>query len=315
MAVEAARVTSKPWIPRGIAALVVYAFAAASYHGKFMPGWIALLVLVGSGVVAASAPISSWSRLHSLNYGLPASFTEADGNLAETLDSLEGAVNYTAWIHEMASPYLGSRLLEVGAGHGTLTVLLARDGRTVVATELSERCVGKLAERFSHCSQVTVAHADFDQAASYGTFDTALLVNVLEHIEDDGRALRELRQVLEPGGRVVLWVPAHPSLYSPFDRLVGHYRRYRLKELRTALESAGFEVEQIRYVNAVGALAWWLAARFLRRNPTSGPGVKIFDRALVPVVRRVESVVRPPFGQSILAVGANLSNKPKLGAA
>lgn len=315
LALGAASATYKRWIAGGIAAFVVYGFAAASYDGRSMPGWIALLVLVASGTVAVSAPFSLRTERRRRESDCPVSFDEADGRLAGTLDSVDGAVNYAAWIHEMASPYLGSRVLEVGAGHGTLTELLADDGRTVVASELSDRCVGILAERFSTNPQVRVARGDIENARSCGTFDTAVLVNVLEHIEDDGEALRQICQMLEPGGRLVLWVPAHPGLYSSFDRLIGHYRRYRLRELRCELESAGFSVEEIKYANAVGAFAWWLTARMLRRDPTRGPGVKVFDRTVVPVVRRFESAVRPPFGQSIFAVGATPVGPEKVGVA
>jgi hypothetical protein len=125
---------------------------------------------------------------------------------------------------------------------------------------------------------------------------------VLEHIDDDATALKELYAGLEPGGRLILWVPAFSSLYSDFDRRIGHYRRYRLDGLTHLLADAGFELVDARYVNTVGAVAWWLLARQLGRTPTARPGVRVFDRTVVPILRRVESGRRPPFGQSIFCV-------------
>jgi SAM-dependent methyltransferase len=231
-----------------------------------------------------------------------ADFSAADAALAATLDNLDDAGNYAGWIFELIAPYLGPEVLEVGAGHGTFTEMLAGTAKRVVASDLSERCVSRLRERFSGAESVEVLHGSVDSAAAHGPFDSVILINVLEHIEDDDGALRELGGLLRPGGRVVLWVPAYWLLYSDFDRKIGHYRRYRGPELRTQLTRAGYEVKDIRYVNAVGALAWLVLARVLRRTPTQGTAVKIFDRHFVPLLARLERRWQPPFGQSVLAV-------------
>jgi len=231
-----------------------------------------------------------------------ADFSAADAELAATLDNLDGADNYAGWIFELIEPYLGHEVLEVGAGHGTFTEMLARTAKRVVASDLSERCVSRLRERFSGEESVEILHGSIDSAGAHGPFDSVILINVLEHIEDDDGALRELGRLLRPGGRAVLWVPAFSLLYSDFDRKIGHYRRYRRPELRTQLSRAGYDVRDIRYVNAVGAVAWLVLARLLRRTPTHGTPVKVFDRYFVPQLKRLERRWQPPFGQSVLAV-------------
>jgi len=232
----------------------------------------------------------------------PADFGAADAELAEALDNLDAAGNYAAWILGLVEPHLGDEVLEVGAGHGTFTEMLARNVKRIVASDLSERCADKLDARFSDEPSVEVLHGGIDAAANHGPFDSAILINVLEHIEDDEGALRELAGLLKPGGRLLLWVPALSYLYSDFDRRIGHHRRYSRTGLRTRLGNAGYAVRDVRYVNAVGAVAWLLLARFLHRTPTEGVPVRIFDRWFVPVLKRVEHKWRPPFGQSIFAV-------------
>jgi len=243
-----------------------------------------------------------------------ADFSAADAELAATLDNLDDAGNYAGWIFERIEPHRGVEVLEVGAGHGTFTEMLARKAKRVVASDISERCVNRLRERFSGDSSVEVLHGSIDSAVTHGPFDSVILINVLEHIEDDDGALRELAgRLLKPGGRVVLWVPAFSFLYSDFDRRIGHHRRYGRPGLRTQLSDAGFDVQDIRYVNAVGAVAWLVLARFLRRTPTNGAPVKVFDKYFVPVLKRFEQRWRPPFGQSVLAVAArpyDSVNKP-----
>jgi len=231
----------------------------------------------------------------------PANFADADRELADSLESLDEVGNYAHWIFDLLEPHLGPTVLEVGAGHGTFTELIAA-GRDVVATELSQRCVATLHDRFDGHPGVAVLSTDVAGAVSHGPFDAAVLINVLEHIEDDDRALLDLAPALAPGGRLILWVPAFESLYSDFDRRVGHFRRYRVPQLRAKLISAGLEPVDIRYVNSLGAVAWWVVARQLRRTPTSRGSAQLFDRMAVPVVRRVERRIKMPFGQSILAV-------------
>jgi SAM-dependent methyltransferase len=230
-------------------------------------------------------------------------FSAAEVELAETLDSLDGAENYAAWIFGLIEPHLGHEVLEVGAGHGTFTEILARRSRRVVAIDLSERCVDVLRARFSQDLHLEVLHGGIDTQDVRGPFDAVVLINVLEHIEDDDGALDNVFNVLKPGGRLILWVPAFEFLYSDFDRKIGHYRRYRQAALRTQLERAGYTIADIRYVNAVGAIAWLVVARLLRRTPTTGTPVKLFDRYFVPILRRIEQRCRAPIGQSIFAVG------------
>jgi ubiquinone/menaquinone biosynthesis C-methylase UbiE len=234
-----------------------------------------------------------------------AEFSAADAELAETLDNLDGAGHYAGWIFELIEPHLGGEVLEIGAGHGTFTEMLARKATRVVASDISERCVSRLRDRFRGEEQVEILHGSVDSAAAHGPFDTVVMINVLEHIEDDGGVLAELRsRVLQPGGRVVLWVPAFSFLYSDFDRRIGHYRRYTRSGLKAQLSQAGYQVQDIRYVNAVGAVAWLVLARFLRRTPTHGTPVKVFDKFFVPALKRLEQRWPPPFGQSVLAVAS-----------
>ena len=239
-----------------------------------------------------------WRRQRLARRRAPEAWDASDRELAGTLDNLDAATNYADWIVSLMAPYLGGRILEVGAGHGTFTSLLARYG-PVTATELSERAVAVLRERFAGQEGVTVVPVD--ELTDAG-FDTAVMVNVLEHIDDDVGALRSLRDDLCPGGHLLIYSPAFNALYSDFDAAVGHYRRYTKPSLGRVLDDAGLEAVDIRYVNAVGARAWYLVATRLGRRPTEGWSTQLFDRGAVPVVRRLERRVRPPFGQSLLAV-------------
>lgn len=230
----------------------------------------------------------------------PADFDSADAELHGVLDSLgANAPNYTDWIAGLCQPYLGKRVLEVGAGHGDLTARLADAGADVVATDVSKRCLEALEARFACSQQVEVRHLDLFDNDDPGAYDSAVLVNVLEHLPEDGPALEELRRLVRPGGHVLLYVPAFERLYSPFDRAVGHYRRYDRLRLASVVQKAGLHVIEARYVNQVGALAWWLLATKLGQVPTGAGKVRLYDRAVVPRLRKVEARYRTHFGQSL----------------
>jgi SAM-dependent methyltransferase len=222
--------------------------------------------------------------------------------LGASLESLEGADNYYDWIVSLIAPTLRGHVLEVGAGTGTVTSLLAKAGFPVTCIEPDAEIGGRLAERFRGCGDVTVFRgscADF-AGGRPGHLDSAVLVNVLEHIEDDKGELARLTTLLGPDSPVVLWVPAFDFLYSRYDREVGHFRRYSRPGIAAVCEAAGLTVTSSRYVNAPGAVAWGVTAKALRMRPASGGLTGIYDRAFVPSIRALESRTRVPFGQSIL---------------
>ena len=231
----------------------------------------------------------------------PAAFDEADDELAVGLEVIGEAANYIEWIAAMCDPYLGGRVLEIGAGHGDLSQRFAV-GRELMATDASERCVRVLEERFAGSPSVSVRRLEAGAEPLEGAvvpFDSAVMVNVLEHIEDDAAVLAWVHSVLRPGGAVVLYVPALEALYSRFDRMIGHWRRYSKASLAAVVESAGFEVVDLRYANSLGAVAWFVFCRLLGQRTSRTWVVQAWDRLAVPVLRRAERVVRPPFGSSL----------------
>jgi glycosyltransferase involved in cell wall biosynthesis len=224
-----------------------------------------------------------------------------------TLLRLARAERYNAWMFSRLRPFVGERVLEIGAGIGNMTRhLLGREH--VVATDLNPRYLRILANTFERHNRVQVMLLDltaFDPAdLALHRLDTILCLNVLEHVADDRTALRRLAQSLVPGGRVILLVPAHHRLYGAIDRAIHHQRRYEGDELRARLAEAGFAVEHVEFFNRLGVLGWYLNSVILRR--THVPGVQLrLQNALVPLLR-AEARLSVPFGLSLVAVGRRL---------
>jgi glycosyltransferase involved in cell wall biosynthesis len=211
---------------------------------------------------------------------------------------------YNRWVWDRIAPYVGQRVLEVGAGSGAMTRFLY--GRElIVASDRETPYVDRLRNAFRRRPGILVERADLesDSVLSLAShrFDTVMAVNVLEHTVDDAGALRRARQLLEPGGRVIVFVPAGRSLFGSIDRGIGHQRRYERDELVGKLQEAGFEVEHVSFQNRIARLAWWLNAKVLGRKALPSGQSRIFDR-IVPLFRALEGD-NPSTGLSLIAVG------------
>ena len=102
--------------------------------------------------------------------------------------------------------------------------------------------------------------------------------------------------ILQPGGVIVLLVPAFPMLYGPIDKQLGHYRRYTRSSMRKLAGAAGLQFRRARYMNAVGFFGWWANSHIFKREVQSAGQIGVFDRYIVPLSSRLEGIVAPPFG-------------------
>jgi ubiquinone/menaquinone biosynthesis C-methylase UbiE len=219
----------------------------------------------------------------------------------DVLESLSTADQYRRWICDLARPWLGPNPLEVGAGTGAYAAEWAAPDLQLTVTEADPTRVAALQRRFENHPHVRVRKLILP-TEDYKRHSAVVAINVLEHIEDDRAALRSMTQMVRPGGNVALFVPAFPLAMSRFDRQVGHFRRYRRQEVQALLRQAGLDPQVVHYVNAPGLIAWFLLMRLGRSHPRDGIALRAFERC-VPPLRRFESRWRPPFGQSIFAVG------------
>lgn len=177
----------------------------------------------------------------------------------ENLKAMEGAENYNAYLLSLAGWAVrpGEDGVDFGSGRGTFAVPMLRSGRHITCVEPDEASLAILRKH-----GLTTYKTLRDVPAE--SFDGAWTFNVLEHIGDDAAVLRDLWKVLRPGGRLAIYVPAFPVLFSAMDTYVGHRRRYRhrRRSLATLVEASGLHVERAAYVDCLGFFAA-LAYRFM----------------------------------------------------
>jgi len=218
---------------------------------------------------------------------------------------MKAAQRYFAWQARIARRELGRRVVEVGCGIGNFTRHLL-DREMVIALDVESDCVAQLPGNLGQPANVTarvldVVDPEFVKLREQAV-DSVVCLNVLEHVQNDLLALRNMAAVLPAGGKAVLIVPAFEALYGPIDTNLGHYRRYSKKSLSALTADAGFTVQTLRYMNSVGCIGWWVNARVLKRTSQSENQIRTFDRWIVPPMEWLEGRVEPPFGQSLFAV-------------
>jgi len=229
---------------------------------------------------------------------------ETEDIVYQTLQNMKRLHRYNRWIFSKFRPFLGRRVLEIGSGIGNITkFLLDRD--LVIATDVEPRYLTLLKNTFGKYKKFTVERlyipgAEIERYQSYH-IDSVICFNVLEHIEQDETALRNIYDLLEAGGRFLLLVPSHPWLYGSLDQHLGHHRRYRKRELKQTLEAMGFRVIYLKYFNRIGILGWFLNSRILRKKRLSSFQLKVYN-LFVPLFK-LEEFLPLPFGTSLIAVG------------
>jgi glycosyltransferase involved in cell wall biosynthesis len=230
-------------------------------------------------------------------------------NDKDILDAFAGAPNFNRWMADTIRPYVGRRVLEIGAGMGNLTRQLVPGRKRYVATDIDREHLERLSNRLSHRPNLEIAELNAacpeNLAPFQGQMDTVICLNVLEHIEDDLEALRNIRSMLDDGGRAVILVPAGQGLFNSLDAELGHFRRYSEDQLRERMTAAGFDVEIILRFNRASRPGWWFNGTVLKRRTISRLQLRNFDR-LVWLLRRVDAHL--PWSQtSIIGIGRRIT--------
>lgn len=217
---------------------------------------------------------------------------------------LEKATNYNRWILQTIQPYLGSRILEVGCSIGNFTQYFL-DRSLVVALDVSEKYLEVLKAKHDGRPNLIPVHCSIDSPDVLSLkdyeLDTAVVLNVLEHVEDDERALRNIFQILSHTGRLLMLAPAFPVLFGAMDRADDHYRRYSRQDLERKVAAAGFNIRKMGYMNFLGFFGWFVNGRIFRRSLLPKNQLAIFNR-IVPILAAIERRVPPPIGQSIYCI-------------
>jgi SAM-dependent methyltransferase len=218
----------------------------------------------------------------------------------DNLEVMKEAVNYNRFLLDLIKTHArpGERIVDFGAGVGTFAVAMQANGYAVACIELDAAQREILA---AHGLQVHATLGEIRDAS----VDFVYTFNVLEHIEDDVGAIRQIAGKLRAGGTLLIYVPAFALLYTSMDRKVGHLRRYKRRDLGVKVAAAGLTIETSEYVDSLGFLAT-LAYRFAgsEAGDINRGALRIYDRLAFPVSRCTDRILKRVIGKNILMVAS-----------
>lgn len=225
--------------------------------------------------------------------------------LGSELATFAKALRWKAYLRSQMSSFIRGRVAEIGAGLGSMTSILSVcDFDFWLAVEPDARLAGQI----SRAPKTSVFVGTLANLPAGELFDSILYIDVIEHIEDDAAELSLAANHLAPGGHLIILVPAHNFLYTPFDRAIGHYRRYNKRTLRTVAPQ-GFNLVHCRYLDSVGMLASLGNKLLLRQASPSEAQILLWDSVMVPVSRFLDPLLGYRLGKSLLGVWRNRSSE------
>lgn len=217
---------------------------------------------------------------------------------SENLEIMAEAINYNAFLLETISEHCNRaiNIVDFGAGIGTFAKPLQSDTRNIIAVEPDEIQCLQLEAAGITCFRDLALVDD-------GWADAIYSINVLEHINHDQAALNMLFSKLKPAGKLLIYVPAFQVLYSSMDKKVGHFRRYKRRDLQQKLQDAGFSILDSHYVDSLGFIATLVFKLFGNDSgDINKNSLKLFDRIIFPVSRLLDCVASAWFGKNLIAI-------------
>jgi|WetSurMetagenome_2_1015567.scaffolds.fasta_scaffold149636_2 SAM-dependent methyltransferase len=235
----------------------------------------------------------------------------ADCYAYEVLRAFALTHNYNKWIFDIFQPYIGKTLLEVGCGIGNMTNYFYGACKNYIGLDISESFISHMGIDYPGAD---LHHCDImdEKVLSLKSkhIDTISCINVLEHIEDDKKALEHMFQILEPNGCLLLFLPAVSWLYGSLDKDLEHFRRYDKKNVVSLLGSTGFTIDKIFFSNFIGLFGWFVNGKILKRRKFPILQPLLFDKIL-SFTTAIEKRITLPVGMTLMAIARKPAVQPK----
>jgi SAM-dependent methyltransferase len=221
------------------------------------------------------------------------------------LQLFQHAVNWKRYYASRIQRFITGDVLEVGAGLGATSRFLCTGDEAswtclepdpTLAQQLREHLAAEPLHPHTH-----VIVGTLDDAAPVAGFDTVLYIDVLEHIEHDRAEVARAARVLRPGGHLIVLSPAHNWLFSPFDRAIGHFRRYSRRSL-TGVGNGELTLVRAFYLDSVGMLASLANRTVLKAQYPNTSQIRFWDSVLVPCSRTLDPILGYRIGKTVVAV-------------
>tara|TARA_A100001011_G_scaffold271317_1_gene280530 strand:- start:133 stop:846 length:714 start_codon:yes stop_codon:yes gene_type:complete len=231
-------------------------------------------------------------------------FKEFDFEGEETLKSMSHAVNLNNWMYSQIEPYINGRVLEIGSGIGNISQVFIKEGKDIDLSDIRDQYIDFLNDKFPNNKvlKIDLVHPDFDKVYNHlsGTYDLVFALNVIEHIEDDKLAIKNLSKLLKPNGIIYILVPAYQFLYNNFDKSLFHFRRYTKTTLKRIFHS-NLNYLKSWYFNFAGIFGWYIVGKIFKKKIIPESNMKLYN-FLTPIFKVLDIITLRSIGLSVVVV-------------
>ena len=219
----------------------------------------------------------------------------------KTLDVMSHATYYNRWLFSQIVPYLKSPLVEVGSGTGNFLPMYIQSGLKTTAIDFNSEYLKIIKSNYGiDTYQFDLQKSQVPQIL-YKKFNSAVSLNVLEHIPNITQAMKNIFDMLAPSGTAFILVPSTPWAYNRLDKNLGHVKRYTIPQINSIAKRAGFQVIKSYYINPLGLIGWLVSGFILRNDNLRAGPVKLFDIISRPFLF-LETFIHPPIGLSLITI-------------
>lgn len=224
--------------------------------------------------------------------------------IGNELELFAKAINWKEYWSSKVVPYIKGDVMEVGAGIGGTTNVLVRKSnyKSWLCLEPDQTLASQISDTLdNHTSEIRIVCGFVQDLDPDKKFDTILYIDVIEHIENDDSELKKAYERLNPGGALIILVPAFNWLFSPFDEAVGHFRRYT-KTMLKAVVPKELRKEKLNYLDFGGFLASVVNKLLLQQSIPTLKQISFWDRVIVPCSKIVDPLIGYSAGKTLVGI-------------
>jgi SAM-dependent methyltransferase len=224
----------------------------------------------------------------------------------KTLELLSNSPSFNFWMYKQIKPYISGKVIEIGSGIGNISKYILDDFQTTLSDNNQTYCSYLLDKFKSHKNFNAIRLLDVTNKSDFidsksEKYDTVILLNVIEHIWNDQKALENLCTLLSENGKIIILTPANPWLFSKFDQQLGHYRRYTNASISKLVYESGLSLTNRFYFNFLGILGWFVFGKILKQEQIQQKPMQIFN-LLMPINKLIQPIAKYFSGLSIVAI-------------
>jgi SAM-dependent methyltransferase len=224
-----------------------------------------------------------------------------------TLEVVAKAGRFNRWMYDQFRHELQGEILEIGSGIGNISRLVIEEGHPLTLSDYNDEYCFYLKKIFEgnkiiqNILRIDLLDSDFEKLfeAYKEKFNTIFLLNVIEHIDDDARAVKNCHYLLKPGGRLIVLAPAYNWLFCSLDKQLGHYKRYTIRSMISLLTKENFNISNGSYFNFIGIAGWFLFGKIIGRKMLGRSEMIAFD-SIIPVAKLADKMIGKKAGLSII---------------